>query len=156
MGSIHWKTHTLVEGDLFSFPLPSLLLPFLSYFHHGHLSLPSLLHSSFTSALLFPFLLFPCSLLVHSPSPLLVSPLLHINPSSHPGFPPVASSTPLHLSTCLLFSTSSHFTHHPLLHPPGLDVSGLRQAALIAGQSSTRRIGDYRVKYNYTDIDLLR
>lgn len=37
----------------------------------------------------------------------------------------------------------------------GLDVSGLRQAALIAGQSSTRRIGDYRVKYNYTDIDLL-
>uniref|UniRef100_A0A4W5LRP5 PPM-type phosphatase domain-containing protein n=1 Tax=Hucho hucho TaxID=62062 RepID=A0A4W5LRP5_9TELE len=38
----------------------------------------------------------------------------------------------------------------------GLDVSGLRQAALIAGQSSTRRIGDYRVKYNYTDIDLLR
>ncbi|XP_064813504.1 TGF-beta-activated kinase 1 and MAP3K7-binding protein 1 [Oncorhynchus masou masou] len=37
----------------------------------------------------------------------------------------------------------------------GLDVSGLRQASLIAGQCSTRRIGDYRVKYNYTDIDLL-
>ncbi|XP_010903787.1 TGF-beta-activated kinase 1 and MAP3K7-binding protein 1 isoform X3 [Esox lucius] len=37
----------------------------------------------------------------------------------------------------------------------GLDVSRLRQAGVIAGQSSTRRIGDYRVKYNYTDIDLL-
>ncbi|KAL1005649.1 hypothetical protein UPYG_G00061800 [Umbra pygmaea] len=37
----------------------------------------------------------------------------------------------------------------------GLDVSRLRQAGLIAGQSSTRRIGDYRVKYTYTDIDLL-
>ncbi|KAJ8001642.1 hypothetical protein DPEC_G00171590 [Dallia pectoralis] len=37
----------------------------------------------------------------------------------------------------------------------GLDVSRLRQAGVIAGQSSTRRIGDYRVKYNYSEIDLL-
>lgn len=32
----------------------------------------------------------------------------------------------------------------------------MRQAAQIAGQTSTRRLGDYRVKLNYTDIDLLR
>ncbi|KAG9340366.1 hypothetical protein JZ751_021479 [Albula glossodonta] len=37
----------------------------------------------------------------------------------------------------------------------GLDPSRLRQAGQIAGQSSTRRIGDYRIKFNYTDIDLL-
>uniref|UniRef100_A0A3B3S349 TGF-beta-activated kinase 1 and MAP3K7-binding protein 1 n=1 Tax=Paramormyrops kingsleyae TaxID=1676925 RepID=A0A3B3S349_9TELE len=37
----------------------------------------------------------------------------------------------------------------------GLDSSRLRQAGLVAGQSSTRRIGDYRVKFNYTDIELL-
>ncbi|KAM6972247.1 TGF-beta-activated kinase 1 and MAP3K7-binding protein 1 [Aplochiton taeniatus] len=37
----------------------------------------------------------------------------------------------------------------------GLDPARLKQAGLIAGQSSTRRIGDYRVKFNYTDIDLL-
>ncbi|KAJ8251561.1 hypothetical protein GJAV_G00222670 [Gymnothorax javanicus] len=37
----------------------------------------------------------------------------------------------------------------------GLDQSRLRQTALIAGQTSTRRIGDYRVKFNYTDLDLL-
>lgn len=40
--------------------------------------------------------------------------------------------------------------------PAGLDPNRLRQAGLIAGQSSTRRIGDYKVKFNYTDIDLLR
>ncbi|XP_061079538.1 TGF-beta-activated kinase 1 and MAP3K7-binding protein 1 [Conger conger] len=37
----------------------------------------------------------------------------------------------------------------------GLDPTRLRQAGPIAGQTSTRRIGDYRVKFNYTDIDLL-
>ncbi|XP_064172024.1 TGF-beta-activated kinase 1 and MAP3K7-binding protein 1 [Anguilla rostrata] len=37
----------------------------------------------------------------------------------------------------------------------GLDPSRLRQAGLIVGQTSTRRIGDYRVKFNYSDIDLL-
>ncbi|KAJ8386113.1 hypothetical protein AAFF_G00177070 [Aldrovandia affinis] len=37
----------------------------------------------------------------------------------------------------------------------GLDPSRLRQTGLISGQSSTRRIGDYRVKFNYTDIELL-
>ncbi|KAA0713473.1 TGF-beta-activated kinase 1 and MAP3K7-binding protein 1 [Triplophysa tibetana] len=37
----------------------------------------------------------------------------------------------------------------------GLDPVGLRQVGLISGQSSTRRIGDYKVKFNYTDIDVL-
>uniref|UniRef100_A0AAY5EMH5 TGF-beta-activated kinase 1 and MAP3K7-binding protein 1 n=1 Tax=Electrophorus electricus TaxID=8005 RepID=A0AAY5EMH5_ELEEL len=37
----------------------------------------------------------------------------------------------------------------------GLDPTRLRQTALIAGQSSLRRIGDYKVKFNYTDIDVL-
>uniref|UniRef100_A0A672ZE03 TGF-beta activated kinase 1/MAP3K7 binding protein 1 n=2 Tax=Sphaeramia orbicularis TaxID=375764 RepID=A0A672ZE03_9TELE len=37
----------------------------------------------------------------------------------------------------------------------GVDSSRVRQAGQIAGQSSTRRLGDYRVKFNYTDIDLL-
>ncbi|XP_076147688.1 TGF-beta-activated kinase 1 and MAP3K7-binding protein 1 [Alosa pseudoharengus] len=37
----------------------------------------------------------------------------------------------------------------------GLDTNRLRQTSLIAGQSSTRRIGDYKVKFNYTDIDVL-
>ncbi|XP_076871845.1 TGF-beta-activated kinase 1 and MAP3K7-binding protein 1-like isoform X1 [Brachyhypopomus gauderio] len=37
----------------------------------------------------------------------------------------------------------------------GLDPARLRQTALIAGQSSLRRIGDYKVKFNYTDIDVL-
>ncbi|KAG7460108.1 hypothetical protein MATL_G00217660 [Megalops atlanticus] len=37
----------------------------------------------------------------------------------------------------------------------GLDTSRLRQAGPISGQSSTRRIGDYKVKFNYTDIDIL-
>lgn len=32
----------------------------------------------------------------------------------------------------------------------------MRQAGQVAGQSSTRRLGDYRVKLNYNDIDLLR
>ncbi|XP_016093271.1 TGF-beta-activated kinase 1 and MAP3K7-binding protein 1, partial [Sinocyclocheilus grahami] len=38
----------------------------------------------------------------------------------------------------------------------GLDPVRLRQTGLISGQSSTRRIGDYKVKFNYTDIDVLR
>ncbi|KAL4658100.1 TGF-beta-activated kinase 1 and MAP3K7-binding protein 1 isoform X1 [Arapaima gigas] len=37
----------------------------------------------------------------------------------------------------------------------GLDPHRLRQAVLVAGQSSTRRIGDYRIKFNYTDFELL-
>ncbi|XP_073809575.1 TGF-beta-activated kinase 1 and MAP3K7-binding protein 1 isoform X2 [Danio rerio] len=37
----------------------------------------------------------------------------------------------------------------------GLDPVRLRQTAVISGQSSTRRIGDYKVKFNYTDIDVL-
>ncbi|XP_039512525.1 TGF-beta-activated kinase 1 and MAP3K7-binding protein 1 isoform X2 [Pimephales promelas] len=37
----------------------------------------------------------------------------------------------------------------------GLDPVRLRQTGLISGQSSTRRIGDYKVKFNYTDIDVL-
>uniref|UniRef100_A0A669BGC7 TGF-beta-activated kinase 1 and MAP3K7-binding protein 1 n=1 Tax=Oreochromis niloticus TaxID=8128 RepID=A0A669BGC7_ORENI len=37
----------------------------------------------------------------------------------------------------------------------GLDSARIRQAGQIAGQSSTRRLGDYRVKFNYNEIDLL-
>ncbi|XP_070773978.1 TGF-beta-activated kinase 1 and MAP3K7-binding protein 1 isoform X2 [Enoplosus armatus] len=37
----------------------------------------------------------------------------------------------------------------------GLDSARVRQAGQIAGQSSTRRLGDYRVKFNYNEIDLL-
>uniref|UniRef100_A0A665T3S0 TGF-beta activated kinase 1/MAP3K7 binding protein 1 n=1 Tax=Echeneis naucrates TaxID=173247 RepID=A0A665T3S0_ECHNA len=37
----------------------------------------------------------------------------------------------------------------------GVDSARVRQAGHIAGQSSTRRLGDYRVKFNYTEIDLL-
>lgn len=38
----------------------------------------------------------------------------------------------------------------------GVDSARVRQAVQIAGQSSTRRLGDYRVKFNYNEIDLLR
>ncbi|KAM8879706.1 TGF-beta-activated kinase 1 and MAP3K7-binding protein 1 isoform 3-T3 [Spinachia spinachia] len=37
----------------------------------------------------------------------------------------------------------------------GVDPARVRQAAQIAGQSSTRRLGDYRVKFSYGEIDLL-
>ncbi|XP_018598501.1 TGF-beta-activated kinase 1 and MAP3K7-binding protein 1 isoform X2 [Scleropages formosus] len=37
----------------------------------------------------------------------------------------------------------------------GLDAHRLRSTVLVAGQTSTRRIGDYRVKFNYTDFELL-
>ncbi|MEJ1271496.1 TGF-beta activated kinase 1/MAP3K7 binding protein 1 [Cricetulus griseus] len=37
----------------------------------------------------------------------------------------------------------------------GLDAGKIKQVGIICGQESTRRIGDYRVKYGYTDIDLL-
>ncbi|KAM3624380.1 uncharacterized protein V6R79_022717 [Siganus canaliculatus] len=37
----------------------------------------------------------------------------------------------------------------------GVDAACVRQAGQIAGQSSTRRLGDYRVKFNYNEIDLL-
>lgn len=39
---------------------------------------------------------------------------------------------------------------------PGLDAGKIKQVGIICGQESTRRIGDYKVKYGYTDIDLLR
>lgn len=38
----------------------------------------------------------------------------------------------------------------------GVDSARVRQVGQIAGQSSTRRLGDYRVKFNYNEIDLLR
>lgn len=38
----------------------------------------------------------------------------------------------------------------------GLDAGKIKQVGVICGQESTRRIGDYKVKYGYTDIDLLR
>ncbi|XP_015449021.1 TGF-beta-activated kinase 1 and MAP3K7-binding protein 1 [Pteropus alecto] len=37
----------------------------------------------------------------------------------------------------------------------GLDAGKIKQVGVICGQESTRRIGDYKVKYSYTDIDLL-
>ncbi|KAK5873347.1 hypothetical protein PBY51_018395 [Eleginops maclovinus] len=37
----------------------------------------------------------------------------------------------------------------------GVDPARVRQAGQISGQSSTRRLGDYRVKFNYNEIDLL-
>uniref|UniRef100_A0A3Q3LCR2 TGF-beta-activated kinase 1 and MAP3K7-binding protein 1 n=1 Tax=Mastacembelus armatus TaxID=205130 RepID=A0A3Q3LCR2_9TELE len=37
----------------------------------------------------------------------------------------------------------------------GVDPARVKQAGQIAGQSSTRRIGDYRVKFNYNEIDVL-
>lgn len=43
-----------------------------------------------------------------------------------------------------------------LFSPAGLDAGKIKQVGVICGQESTRRIGDYKVKYSYTDIDLLR
>lgn len=43
-----------------------------------------------------------------------------------------------------------------LFPPAGLDAGKIKQVGVICGQESTRRIGDYKVKYSYTDIDLLR
>ncbi|MED6281672.1 hypothetical protein CHARACLAT_024074 [Characodon lateralis] len=37
----------------------------------------------------------------------------------------------------------------------GVDPARVRQAGQIAGHTSTRRLGDYRVKINYNEIDLL-
>lgn len=37
----------------------------------------------------------------------------------------------------------------------GVDSARVRQAGQISGQSSTRRLGDYRVKFNYNEIELL-
>uniref|UniRef100_A0A3P9J126 TGF-beta activated kinase 1/MAP3K7 binding protein 1 n=1 Tax=Oryzias latipes TaxID=8090 RepID=A0A3P9J126_ORYLA len=37
----------------------------------------------------------------------------------------------------------------------GVDSARVRQVGQIAGQSSTRRLGDYRVKFNYNEIELL-
>ncbi|XP_035993248.1 TGF-beta-activated kinase 1 and MAP3K7-binding protein 1 isoform X1 [Fundulus heteroclitus] len=37
----------------------------------------------------------------------------------------------------------------------GVDTARIRQAGQIAGQNSTRRLGDYRLKINYNEIDLL-
>ncbi|XP_053158813.1 LOW QUALITY PROTEIN: TGF-beta-activated kinase 1 and MAP3K7-binding protein 1-like [Hemicordylus capensis] len=37
----------------------------------------------------------------------------------------------------------------------GLDAAKIKQIGAICGQESTRRIGDYKVKYGYSDIELL-
>uniref|UniRef100_G3WNZ9 TGF-beta-activated kinase 1 and MAP3K7-binding protein 1 n=1 Tax=Sarcophilus harrisii TaxID=9305 RepID=G3WNZ9_SARHA len=37
----------------------------------------------------------------------------------------------------------------------GLDAGKIKQVGTIGGQESTRRIGDYKVKYGYSDIELL-
>lgn len=59
-----------------------------------------------------------------------------------------------------LLKSSPICIHHPFVRfpssPAGLDSARIRQAGQIAGQSSTRRLGDYRVKFNYNEIDLLR
>lgn len=44
----------------------------------------------------------------------------------------------------------------PVLPLAGLDAGKIKQVGIICGQESTRRIGDYKVKYGYTDVDLLR
>lgn len=38
----------------------------------------------------------------------------------------------------------------------GLDAAKIKQVGTIGGQESTRRIGDYKVKYGYSDIEFLR
>lgn len=69
----------------------------------------------------------------------------------------VRAANPTLASWSLLFSIclTSLFSRRPFFSP-GLDSARVRQAGQIAGQSSTRRLGDYRVKINYNDIDLLR
>lgn len=61
---------------------------------------------------------------------------------------------------CMTFFPSfmvSRIWDCPLVLPPaGLDAGKIKQVGTICGQESTRRIGDYKVKYGYTDIDLLR
>ncbi|XP_029446047.1 LOW QUALITY PROTEIN: TGF-beta-activated kinase 1 and MAP3K7-binding protein 1 [Rhinatrema bivittatum] len=37
----------------------------------------------------------------------------------------------------------------------GLDTGKIKQVGVIGGQESTRRIGDYKVKYSFSDIELL-
>ncbi|KAL7982426.1 hypothetical protein Chor_010024, partial [Crotalus horridus] len=37
----------------------------------------------------------------------------------------------------------------------GLDAAKIKQVGTIGGQESTRRIGDYKVKYGYSDIEFL-
>ncbi|XP_020838298.1 TGF-beta-activated kinase 1 and MAP3K7-binding protein 1 isoform X2 [Phascolarctos cinereus] len=37
----------------------------------------------------------------------------------------------------------------------GLDAGKIKQVGTIGGQESTRRIGDYKIKYSYSDIELL-
>ncbi|XP_075039016.1 TGF-beta-activated kinase 1 and MAP3K7-binding protein 1-like [Mixophyes fleayi] len=37
----------------------------------------------------------------------------------------------------------------------GMDTAKIKQVGVIGGQTSTRRIGDYKVKYNYNDMELL-
>lgn len=46
--------------------------------------------------------------------------------------------------------------YHVVFSLVGLDAGKIKQMGVICGQESTRRIGDYKVKYGYTDIDLLR
>lgn len=52
--------------------------------------------------------------------------------------------------------TEEKWAYHLVLSLVGLDTGKIKQVGVICGQESTRRIGDYKVKYGYTDIDLLR
>lgn len=57
----------------------------------------------------------------------------------------------------LLFFMMKRTWDCPVVLPlAGLDAGKIKQVGIICGQESTRRIGDYKVKYGYTDIDLLR
>ncbi|GCB81108.1 hypothetical protein scyTo_0021331, partial [Scyliorhinus torazame] len=40
-------------------------------------------------------------------------------------------------------------------YPLGLDAAKIKQFGLIGGQDSSRRIGDYRMKYCYNDVEVL-
>jgi hypothetical protein len=55
-----------------------------------------------------------------------------------------------------LFLMNKEWDHCILFPVVGLDAGKIKQVGIICGQESTRRIGDYKVKYGYTDIDLLR
>lgn len=75
---------------------------------------------------------------------------------------PAVTSFPAQGPSCLVLvavsvsPSSSTRSDSSLLPLAGLDAGKLKQVGVVCGQESTRRIGDYKVKYGYSDIDLLR
>lgn len=61
-----------------------------------------------------------------------------------------------HIHISFKLFTEENRAYHVVLSLVGLDTGKIKQVGVICGQESTRRIGDYKVKYGYTDIDLLR